>query len=178
MAPRFSAIPARAVMDDQLSHAELRVLAALCLHSDRQGHGVFAAPKTLMTESTVGRTAFFRGLRNLTELGYIEREKGRPKRRNGQYRVIQDTPRVPGKELDAARDGSVGVPEKELGSDVQGTVECRETSLRSLNTHLNTSTNGGRPTSAQSLVAPQSPLERQNAAAILRTVRVLEAANG
>ena len=123
VAPRFAIVPARAVWDSQLSKATFRVLAAICLHADRNGGGVFAAPKTLMRESTVGRTAFFSALQQLIDFGYVEREAGRPKDRNGRYRVIQDAQRV---------------PENELVSAAKRTDECRKTSLASLNTPLNT----------------------------------------
>ena len=78
--PGMSIVPAKAVSDPELTHAEFRVLAALCVHTDKAGY-CFPAGRTLGRNLGVTRQAVQRHIRRLVYLGYISKKSR--KRKNG-----------------------------------------------------------------------------------------------
>lgn len=71
--PNLCIIPFRALQDERLSPADLRVLCAIGAHTDRDGAGVWASAKTLASEGLVSRSQFFASIKTLEWCGYIRR---------------------------------------------------------------------------------------------------------
>ena len=88
--PNLSIIPARAVMDRDLSHTQLRVLCAIGVHTDKLGGNVWTSVKTLAQEAGVGERTVQTACQALAERGYL-RITTRPGRTN-LYEVVLDTP--------------------------------------------------------------------------------------
>ena len=88
--PNLSIIPARAVMDRDLSHTQLRVLCAIGVHTDKLGGNVWTSVKTLAHEAGVSERTIQAACQTLTERGYL-RVTTRPGRTN-LYEVVLDTP--------------------------------------------------------------------------------------
>jgi hypothetical protein len=70
----LSIVPARAVGDRRLTHADFRVLSAIGTHTGRNGEGAWASGKTTAAEATVTRSQFFVSAKKLLELGYVHRK--------------------------------------------------------------------------------------------------------
>ena len=81
---RLSIIPAAAVFDHRLSHADVRVLAALGAHADKQGRCWPAVP-TLAQKIGLSERHVHRCLQALSKCGVVEIEK-RPGR-SSIYRI-------------------------------------------------------------------------------------------
>ena len=88
--PNLSIIPARAVMDRDLSHTHLRVLCAIGVHTNKLGGNVWTSVKTLAEEAGVGERTVQTACQALAERGYL-RIITRPGRTN-LYEVVLDTP--------------------------------------------------------------------------------------
>lgn len=68
----YSIIPARAVQDDSLHPTSLKVLAALCIHTN--GHGIcFPSLLTLGRHLSVARETVSRHITRLVKAGYVRR---------------------------------------------------------------------------------------------------------
>lgn len=90
--PMLSIIPARAVMDRDLSESYLRVLCAIGMHTDRLGGNVWASVSTLASECGFSERTVQRAIAKLIEMGYVRRHE-----RTGQtnlYQVVLDDPLV------------------------------------------------------------------------------------
>ncbi len=81
---RLSIIPAAAVFDSRLSHADVRVLAALGAHADKNGR---CWPSTTTLANTTGMSERHArtSLRSLESIGYVETES-RPGQ-SSMYRI-------------------------------------------------------------------------------------------
>lgn len=89
---RFSIIPARAIDDDRLGNAAVRVLSALGTYSDPDGW-CWPAIQTLADRLRVSRQQVKRGIKQLEETGYLVRQRrfntaGREM--SSKYRVLYD----------------------------------------------------------------------------------------
>ncbi len=87
MKPRsghFSIIPSAAVFDRRLSHADVRVLAALGTHADKKRR-CWPAISTIAHEANMSNRHARTSLRNLESIGYIETEN-RPGQ-SSKYRI-------------------------------------------------------------------------------------------
>ncbi len=71
---RLSIIPAAAVFDHRLSHADVRVLAALGAHADKAGR-CWPAVSTLADEIGMSKRHTLRCLQSLTAHGYLQIKK-------------------------------------------------------------------------------------------------------
>ena len=80
----FSIIPAAAVFDCRLGHAEVRVLAALGAHADKNGR-CWPSTTTLASKTGMSERHARTCLRNLENLGYVE-TKSRPGQ-SSMYRI-------------------------------------------------------------------------------------------
>ncbi len=80
----FSIIPTAAVFDHRLSHADVRVLAALGAHANKERR-CWPATTTLANETSMSERHARTSLRNLENIGYIETE-GRPGQ-SSMYRI-------------------------------------------------------------------------------------------
>ncbi len=80
----FSIIPTAAVFDHRLSHADVRVLAALGAHADKNGR-CWPATTTLASTTGMSERHARTSLRNLENIGYIETES-RPGQ-SSMYRI-------------------------------------------------------------------------------------------
>ena len=80
----FSIIPAAAVFDCRLGHAEVRVLAALGAHADKNGR-CWPSTTTLASKTGMSERHARTCLRNLENLGYVETES-RPGQ-SSMYRI-------------------------------------------------------------------------------------------
>ncbi len=69
----FSSIPAAAVFDHRLSHADVRMLAALGAHADKNGR-CWPATTTLANETSMSERHARTSLRNLENIGYVVTE--------------------------------------------------------------------------------------------------------
>ena len=74
---RWARVPYDAVSDPQLSHAELRVLAAVCLYVNKDTDEAWPSLTTIRAQSAVGRTAQMKALSKLVRLDYLTRRPGR-----------------------------------------------------------------------------------------------------
>ena len=79
---RLSIIPAAAIFDHRLSHADIRVLAALGAHADKDGRCWPAVP-TLAQKIGLSQRHVHRCLQALSKCGVVEIEK-----RLGQSRAF------------------------------------------------------------------------------------------
>ncbi len=96
----FSIIPTAAVFDHRLSHADVRVLAALGAHADKNRR-CWPATATLATETGMSERHARTSLRNLENIGYVETES-----RPGQSSIY----RIPRKHTAGApRNSAAGV---------------------------------------------------------------------
>ncbi len=80
----LSIIPAAAVFDRRLSHADVRVLAALGAHADKNGR-CWPATTTLANETGMSERHARTSLRNLENIGYVVTES-RPGQ-SSMYRI-------------------------------------------------------------------------------------------
>lgn len=93
--PRIGIIPARAIGDKDLTHADIRVLCAIGIHVNWQtGLNCFASASTIAAEAGVEKRSFFRATARLIAKGYVRKQKRN--RRNGStgtsvYDVLLDT---------------------------------------------------------------------------------------
>ena len=71
--PNLCIIPFRALKDERIANADLRILLAIGAHTDRHGAGVWASAKTLSSEALLSRSQFFVSAARLEEYGYITR---------------------------------------------------------------------------------------------------------
>ena len=98
--PRYSIIPARAVLDKNLTDLDIRVLADLGIHTDQNGW-CFKNQSKLADDLGVARQSVNRSLSRLYSAGYVEaRDINADKSRRGLrsincYRVILDSPSGP-----------------------------------------------------------------------------------
>jgi hypothetical protein len=69
--PNLSIIPAKAVMDRELTPTQLRVLCAIGLHTDRLGGNVWASVRTLAAEAGVAERTVQRACEELVGRGYL-----------------------------------------------------------------------------------------------------------
>jgi biotin operon repressor len=88
--PNLSIIPARAVMDRELSHTHLRVLCAIGIHTNKLGGNVWTSVKTLADEAGVAERTVQTACQALAERGYVT-ITSRPGRTN-LYEVVLNTP--------------------------------------------------------------------------------------
>lgn len=88
---RFSIIQAKAVRDPRVSDAQLRVLNALGMYSDRDGW-CFPSQGTLAEDIGKSRQTVNGYIADLTELGYVEKHKRFDN--SIRYRLLFDTPLV------------------------------------------------------------------------------------
>jgi len=77
----FARVPSKAIIDDQLTHAQVRILAVICTYGNNQG---FAWPnlKTIQKKANVNPKTLDRAMRALKKQGYIEvisRHRSHPK---------------------------------------------------------------------------------------------------
>lgn len=84
--PNLSIIPAKAVMDRELTPTQLRVLCAIGIHTDRLGGNVWASVRTLAAEAGVVERTVQRACEELVTRGYL-RVVARPGR-TSLYHVI------------------------------------------------------------------------------------------
>jgi hypothetical protein len=94
--PNLCIFPARALEDDRITDADLRVLAAIGIYTDRDGAGCFANASTLFKRARVSRSTFFAATKRLLEAGLIERTSGQLRGRSSDYSVCLDSRRVSG----------------------------------------------------------------------------------
>ncbi len=85
---RLSIIPAAAVFDRRLSHADVRVLAALGAHADKNGR-CWPATTTLANTTGMSERHARTSLRNLENIGYVETES-RPGQ-SSMYRIPRNS---------------------------------------------------------------------------------------
>ncbi len=113
----FSIIPSAAVFDRRLSHADVRVLAALGAHADKNRR-CWPAISTIAHEANMSNRHARTSLRNLESIGYIETEN-RPGQsskyripRNQAAGVVEPDPgtRLPGPRNHTAGDPGTVVP--------------------------------------------------------------------
>lgn len=71
--PNLSIIPARAVMDTEITPTQLRVLCAIGMHTNRLGGGVWTSINTLADEAGVSRSTVKRACEELEGRGYLLR---------------------------------------------------------------------------------------------------------
>lgn len=88
--PGLSIIPARAVMDAELSGTQIRALCAIGMHTDKLGGNVWASVATLAREAAISERTFQSACQVLVERGYV-RVVPRPGRTN-LYAVVLDDP--------------------------------------------------------------------------------------
>ncbi len=67
----FSIVPSAAIFDRRLSHADVRVLAALGAHADKNGR-CWPATTTLADTTGMSERHARTSLRNLENIGYVE----------------------------------------------------------------------------------------------------------
>jgi hypothetical protein len=91
----FARVPSGAIIDEKLTHAQVRILATVCTYANNQG---FAWPnlKTIQRKSGVNAKTLDKAMKKLKELGYItlvSRFRSHPKWRRIQgcvYRIVHD----------------------------------------------------------------------------------------
>lgn len=88
--PNLSIIPARAVMDRELTHTQLRVLCAIGMHTNKLGGNVWTSVKTLADEAGVAERTVQTACQALAERGYVT-ITSRPGRTN-LYEVVLNAP--------------------------------------------------------------------------------------
>jgi hypothetical protein len=88
--PNLSIIPARAVMDRELTPTQLRVLCAIGIHTNKLGGGVWTSVRTLASEAGVSERTVQAACQALVERGYMT-IISRPGRTN-LYEVQLDAP--------------------------------------------------------------------------------------
>lgn len=88
--PNLSIIPARAVMDRELTPTQLRVLCAIGIHTNKLGGGVWTSVRTLASEAGVSERTVQTACGVLVERGYLT-VVARPGRSN-LYEVQLDAP--------------------------------------------------------------------------------------
>lgn len=88
--PNLSIIPARAVMDRELTPTQLRVLCAIGIHTNKLGGGVWTSVRTLASEAGVSERTVQTACGVLVERGYLT-VVARPGRSN-LYEVRLDAP--------------------------------------------------------------------------------------
>jgi hypothetical protein len=88
--PNLSIIPARAVMDRELTPTQLRVLCAIGIHTNKLGGGVWTSVRTLASEAGVSERTVQAACAVLVERGYMT-IISRPGRTN-LYEVQLDAP--------------------------------------------------------------------------------------
>lgn len=92
MAPRLCIFPARALEEESLTDADLRVLAAIGIYTDREGSGCFANVATLMKRARIkARSTWFDSTKRLLAAGLIERESGQLQGRSSNYSVVLES---------------------------------------------------------------------------------------
>ncbi len=110
----LSIIPAAAVFDCRLSHADVRVLAALGTHADKRGR-CWPSITTLASETGMSERHARMCLRDLESLGYVETES-RPGQ-SSMYRIPRNSTSGVG-----PNPGTVVPPPRNCGSGDPGTV--------------------------------------------------------
>ncbi len=90
----FSIIPAAAVFDRRLSHADVRVLAALGAHADKAGR-CWPAVSTLADETGMSKRHALRCLQSLTAHGYLQIKKRSRQSSIYQLQVTRVSPDQP-----------------------------------------------------------------------------------
>jgi len=94
--PNLCIIPFRALKDERIANADLRILLAIGAHTDRHGAGVWASAKTLSSEALLSRSQFFVSAARLEEYGYItrtERYSATGTQLTSMLRVLLDEPK-------------------------------------------------------------------------------------
>ena len=95
--PRYSVVPAAAVLDQRLTHTQLRLLLVLGTYTDHQGW-CWPAQGKMAEKLKVSRTWVNRSLKQLVTLGYItsvQRKDPVQGTTTCLYRVVLDTPCEP-----------------------------------------------------------------------------------
>ena len=115
--PNLSIIPARAVMDRELTPTQLRVLCAIGIHTNKLGGGVWTSVRTLASEAGVSERTVQTACGVLVERGYLT-VVARPGRSN-LYEVQLDAPPQqllhPTPAIAAAPERPKGTPPKQQG---------------------------------------------------------------
>lgn len=91
----FARVPSAAIIDDQLTHAQVRILATICTYANNQG---FAWPnlKTIQEKAGVNHKTLDKAMRKLKKQGYItvvSKHRSHPKWKRVMgcvYRIIFD----------------------------------------------------------------------------------------
>lgn len=98
---RYAIVPARAVQDDTLNYASIRLLLALCIHANKAGV-CWPTRQTLGRHISRSQSAVYRSLQRLIEAGYVRRLEFRNtgfKRKSRwmtrRYQVLYDGPESP-----------------------------------------------------------------------------------
>jgi hypothetical protein len=107
MSPRFAVLPARAIEDQQLGNAALRVLCCLGTYSDKEG---WCRPsmRTMAARLGLSRPTTIEHLGALAKLGYIEiHARMRPDGGDAanEYRLLFERPRTIDDEQEEAPEG-------------------------------------------------------------------------
>ena len=95
--PNLCIIPFRALRDERIANADLRILLAIGAHTDRHGAGVWASAKTLSSEALLSRSQFFVSAARLEKFGYItrtERYSVTGTQLTSMLRVLLDEPKA------------------------------------------------------------------------------------
>lgn len=87
--PNLCIFPARALEDETITDADLRVLAAIGVHTDRNGDCRLFV-RTILKRAKVARSTFFASIKRLEAAGLIARVSGRMKGQSSSYTVILD----------------------------------------------------------------------------------------
>jgi hypothetical protein len=133
--PNLCIIPARALRDQALTPADLRVLLAVSIYTRAAGRGAYPSARTIGADARAGRATVFRSLDKLEQAGYLRRtsrwaDNGR--QTSSMYDVVLDEPaggRVSqlGDGEGLAADGPTGVsPEGDAMNDLLGTTPTSE----------------------------------------------------
>lgn len=90
--PITAPVPARAALDESLTHLDLRVLLKICSHDrmsmSKGGHGCLVSTKAIAQALRVHHTSVATSASRLTTKGYIKAEKRVEDKRGRTYRAI------------------------------------------------------------------------------------------
>lgn len=134
--PALSIIPARAVGDENLTGADIRVLCAIGIHTDaKTGEGCWARAATLALEAGVSKNQFFTSARRLLDGNYIRRESGQADGVASSYSIILDSLPTPKNGVPPTLPNSV--PPHRLGGRQQAAAQGAPTINAPLNVPIN-----------------------------------------
>ena len=123
--PITAPVPARAALDESLTHLDLRVLIKICSHDrlsvSKGGQGCLVSTKAMAQALGVHHTSVATSAGRLTTKGYIRAEKRAEDKRGRSYRVIYNGD----DELAVRNAGVASQPEAKSSLPLGETIEAK-----------------------------------------------------